>query len=238
MRPTRSRLMRRIEKTSRRNLVFSLLGIVILVFAVFKIGIPLLAQFSLFLGNLGNSAPETETEKTIFIQAPRLEPLPIATNSGSIKITGISLPEKEVETHINEELIGKATADKNGKFEIKSLKLQEGENNIKARVKDKEKFSEFSENVLVIFDNKPPILELTNPAPNQDFSKEQNKIEVKGKTEIESKVTVNGSRAIVDTNGNFSYTLALVDGENKIQVKAVDLAGNEVTIERTVTYSP
>lgn len=237
--PTRSRILRKIERKSKKNLVLAFLGIVVVVFAVFKIGIPLLAQISLFIENLRPPISEVQKESLNFLQAPFLDPLPIATNSSPIKLTGLAIPKKEVEIFVGQELVNKVTSSEDGKFEIPSLKLQEGENSLRARVKDNSQQSEFSEGLTIILDQKPPPLDVTNPTASQAFSKDQSKIEVKGKTEGETRVTINDSRAIVDSEGNFSYLFQLItSGENKIQIKAVDLAGNETVVERTVTFSP
>lgn len=235
--PSRSRLLRKIDKQSRKNFFLAFFGIVLVIFAVFKIGLPLLIQASLFIGNFSQT-PETKKENPPFLQAPSLSPLPNATNSATIKLTGLTTPEKEVEIFVNNELATKIIADEDGKFEIPDLKLLNGENILKARMIDDDQKSEFSESLTVIFNNKPPTLEITSPEPNQAFGKDQNKIEVKGKTDPDNQVMINDFRAIVDSNGNFSYFLKLSEGENKIQIKARDLAGNEIQAERKVTFSP
>lgn len=235
--PSRSRLLKKLDKQSRKNFYLAFLGIVLVIFAVFKIGIPLLVQASLFIGNF-NSTPETQKENPAFLQAPSLSPLPNATNSATIKLTGFATPEKEVEIFVNNELTTKINTDKDGTFEIPDLKLLNGENILKARMISDDRRSEFSESLTVTFNDKTPTLEITNPTDNQTFGKDQGKIEVKGKTDPDNQIMVNDFRAIVDSGGNFSYFLELSTGENKIQIKARNLAGNEIKVERKVTFSP
>lgn len=238
MRQTRSRLSRRIEKQSKRSTFLALLGIGIIVVAIFKFAIPLIAQLGIFLDNLNPADTETQQNSTSFLQSPRIDALPIATNSAVIKITGVGIPEKDVEVFVGEELINKITADIKGRFEIPDLRLRAGQNIIKARIRDNDNTSDFSDKQIVIFDNTPPFLEITSPSQNQNFGKDQNTIEVKGKTEKEAIVTVNDFRAIVESDGNFSYLLRLSAGENIVKVKAQDPAGEETQIERKITYSP
>lgn len=235
---SRSRLLRRIEKQSRKKLIFAFLGTVLILFVVLRVGIPALAQFSLFLGNLTSSPSETQNSGPSFVQTPSLDPIPLATNSSTIKLTGSAGQNLEVEVFVDNELINKIKTDQQGNFEISSLKLKEGQSTIKIRARDGEKSSDFSQNLTIVYDITPPTLEVTSPQDKQVFEKGQNSISIIGKTESQARVTVNDFRAIVDGEGNFSYTLVLSSGENKISIKSVDPANNQMQVEKTVTFSP
>ena len=65
--------------------------------------------------------------------------------------------------------------------------------------------------------------------------KSQN-ISVSGATDPGDSVSVNDRLAIVDKDGNFSYSLDLNSGDNKIKVVSSDPAGNQTTKELTVKY--
>ncbi|MGQ9582908.1 MAG: OmpL47-type beta-barrel domain-containing protein [Thermoplasmatota archaeon] len=60
---------------------------------------------------------------------------------------------------------------------------------------------------------------------------------VTGSVEPGSTVFVNGRLARVNPDGTFSMKIELSEGANKIEVKATDPAGNEMTESRTVTYN-
>jgi bacillopeptidase F len=100
------------------------------------------------------------------------------------------------------------------------------------------KESEFSNVLTVAFKSAPPSLNLDSPSDGQSFSKDQNTATVKGVTDPDVKVTVNGFWAITDSQGNFSYDLPLQNGDNKITVIATDMAGNKNEKDIKVTYSP
>jgi hypothetical protein len=51
-------------------------------------------------------------------------------------------------------------------------------------------------------------------------------------------VTVNGQIVVVNADGSFSAALTLAVGANTITVIATDLAGNQTTNSRTITYDP
>ena len=59
---------------------------------------------------------------------------------------------------------------------------------------------------------------------------------VKGKTTPKAEVFVNDKETIADSNGNFSVTLTLDEGDNPIVVLANDENGNEAEQELSVTY--
>lgn len=236
----RSRLLRQREKQSKKNLYLSILGIIFVVFFIFKLGIPLLVNFSLFVGGLKDKADVSENKvSNSFIATPVIDTLPTATNSAIIKVSGHALNAKSIKLYINDEFIEKTSVDSDGKFDFDNIELSKGENRIKAKSTiDNNKESDFSDAILISYKDKDPSLTVDSPKNDQFFSKDEDSIEIKGKTDPEVKVTVNGFWAIVDEAGNFSYNMRLENGENKIIVEALDEAGNKKTQELKVAYSP
>jgi hypothetical protein len=58
-----------------------------------------------------------------------------------------------------------------------------------------------------------------------------------GQAESGSRVLVNGLLAQVDADGYFTFDVALKEGSNKVQVVAIDKAGNTEQLTRTIDYS-
>ncbi len=85
---------------------------------------------------------------------------------------------------------------------------------------------------------KPPMLEVTNPAGNTTVTEE--KFEVRGKTEPDMFVTVNDEAVKVDGNGEFDVEITLSEGTNTIIVKArhPDNIGQDAVVIRNVEYEP
>jgi hypothetical protein len=133
--------------------------------------------------------------------------------------------------------VDKNPTQKDGSFSFKQT-LNQGGNTIKVKATENNKDSDFSQVSSVTFGNTPPNLKVDAPSDGQSFSKDQNKIEVKGSTDPQVKITVNDFWAIIDENNNFSYTLPLQNGDNLIKVKATDQAGNTTEKDIKVTYSP
>ncbi|MCL6096939.1 MAG: hypothetical protein M1444_04670 [Patescibacteria group bacterium] len=232
----RSRLSRRLENKSKKNILLSLLGIIILFVLLLKFGLPFLANISMLTSK--NQDNGTKNPKDTYISPPVLNPLFDATNSAEITVSGLASEKETVGLYINDELFDKVNTKEGGSFIFKNVKLDSGKNEIKARViiDDRQK-SDFSPSYTVIFNNKAPKLEVDSPTDNQSFSKDNKTIDVKGKTDPLARVTVNEFWAIVDDNGNFTYRLNLQNGDNEIKIQAIDEAGNKTEISKKVNYS-
>jgi hypothetical protein len=232
----RSRLSKRMEQKTKKNLALNVLGIILVTLLVFKFGVPLLVNFSLFLSGSKNKE-EVKVQNPSFIAPPVLDSFPEATASGDIIISGIASKDQAIDLYVNGDLIDTVKAGKDGGFIFKET-IKPGENIIKAKSSVNDKESNFSNTVITVFKNAAPSLNINSPTDGQSFSKDQNIANVRGKTDTDVKVTVNSFWAITDSNGNFSYSLPLQNGDNKIKIAATDLAGNKKELEIKVTYSP
>ncbi|MDP2585596.1 MAG: hypothetical protein Q8P29_01815 [Candidatus Levybacteria bacterium] len=231
----RSRLSKRMEQKTKKNLALSILGIILVVLLAFKFGVPFLVNFSLFLSGSQNKV-ETSIQGSSFIAPPVLDSFPEATTSAEVIISGIASKKQTVNLYINSYLVDTAKSGDDGKFSFRQT-IKPGENMIQAKSVVNEKESDFSNTIITAFKNAPPSLSLNSPTNEQSFSKDQNIANIRGTTDADVKVTINGFWAITDSNGNFSYNLPLQNGENGIRVEAIDVAGNQSVKEIKVTYS-
>jgi len=78
----------------------------------------------------------------------------------------------------------------------------------------------------------PPELIITNPAPDQIM--ESTKLEVKGKTELEARVFINGQEVFSGADGNFSKEINLKYGINTIKILAQKKYGRDAEVVRQV----
>jgi bacillopeptidase F len=233
-----SRLARNIERKTRKNLIFSIFGIIVVIFLVIKLGIPMLVNFSLMLSNQNDKATTTQTSSNpSFIAPPVLNPLPSATNSADLVISGTGNTGQNVRVYINNNLVDETPTKKDGSFSIDET-LKKGTSTIQAKSELNGKESDFSDSLTIVFNDTKPNLDLTSPSDGQTFSKDQNTAPVSGKTDPDVKITVNGFWAIVDDNNNFSYSLPLQNGDNQIKVIATDNADNTTEKDIKVTYNP
>jgi len=232
--------MVRIEekKSLKQAFFFVFLTILLIIFLIF-IGIPFLIKMVAFLGDIHSSKQKVEMEDSIIPMTPIID-LPFeATKSAKINLSGFTEQGLQVKLIVNKEIVQEAIADKNGAFLFSNISLHSGENKIKVQaISLSGKKSSLSLEKSVIFDDQAPELEIIFPKDKDKFFDKDKQINIKGKTEADVNVYANGRFSAADSNGDFSVGLNLKEGENKIQVKVKDKAGNEATKEITVTYIP
>jgi hypothetical protein len=233
----KSRLNKYNESRNKKTTILSIIGIVIILFLVLKFGLGILVSFSVFLSGGGNQNNNFQASNQInFIAPPLLNPIVTATNSANIIISGKTDKNNTVYLYINGAIVDHAQTQDNGTFNF-SETLNKGSNQIYAVAEYKNKRSESSDSFTVYFSNSQPALDVSAPSDGQSFNKDQNTVNVAGKTDPGVKVTVNGFWAVIDDNNNFSYTLPLQNGDNQIKILATDQAGNQNEKDLKVTYS-
>ena len=238
MRLRRSRLYKKLEKTSRKNLFFNLLGIVFLTVLLVKFGVPMIINLTLFVSKVGNSDTEiVKVDNASYIPPAILNPLSTATNSAKIVVSGTGSFDQTISLYVNNVKTDETKTKENGSFSF-AITLEEKENTIKVKVVSDQGQSDFSESLQISYKSSLPSLNIESPADGQSFSKEEKTVEVRGQTDPLVKVTVNGFRAVIDQYNNFFYNLPLKEGENIIKIVATDEAGNKTEKTLTVTYSP
>ena len=77
-----------------------------------------------------------------------------------------------------------------------------------------------------------PFLEVSGPSDQTSVSQEV--IKVEGKTDPESKVSINNQEVQVDLSGNFSQEIKLKDSANTINITSTSKNGKSTTQTRTV----
>ncbi len=90
----------------------------------------------------------------------------------------------------------------------------------------------------VSLDTTPPVLNISEPKAFTEIHTQL--VTVKGTTEKDAKVKVNGADVTVNLNtGAFEYTVTLINpGLNSIEVEATDIAGNATKSSIPVNYIP
>lgn len=183
--------------------------------------------------------PNNEAQTTTVAppRSPFLSSLPKYTKNKTVAVKGYAEEGVTVKLIVNGAEYGKNLADKEGSFIFDLVELIEGENQIFAvALNSASNPSAPSPTTTIVYKNKPPKLEIETPNENQSLIQKENGFLVSGLTDKDCLVTVNDHRAIVDLTGKFTLTVYLTEGINKIKILAKDQAGNEATVERTVTY--
>lgn len=227
-----SRLIQQEQKKAVKQSVFLLGASVVIVIVFIAFGLPLF--FSVFVKLFGGGASTNDNQFPP--QVPVLSAPVTATSSAQLPLTGYTESEAEVTIVRNGEQLETITADEAGSFEI-TIQLEKGNNDIALFAKRGEQESDLSRTYTVLLDTEKPKIELQEPQENQEFqSRTQQNITVKGKTDIDAKVLLNGRTVYPSDDGTFSTTYQLQEGENVLTFIAQDEAKNETKIERKVKF--
>lgn len=230
----RSRLSKTLENNSKKTMTLSIIGILVIIALLALFGIPILERLAQ-LTSRDDSKSQTE-EETIVVLPPYLDIPFEATNSAEITVTGTVDEGDSVKLYNNGKLVGEENIE-DGAFEFTGVELREGDNQLKAKAILKKEESRFSETLTVQLRKEAPKLAIDYPQEGQSIgNKDGNRLQIEGSTDPNVTVTINGFKTIVNAEGKFKYTLQVQGGENKLQVVAVDDAGNKTEMERKFNY--
>jgi hypothetical protein len=234
-----SRLNRNAEKQSRKQFILFGIGTVIIIFLLIQFSGSILSLFgNIIFGIRGDENQLSQTnqiDEVLF--APSLNNIPNATSSAQIDISGTaSYEDGRIILYINDREVDSTKLGNDQSFTFKKVSLRSGENRIKVYYSINNRQSDFSQEYVVIRSSEKLELEITSPSDGTTFKKADKRINVSGKTDPNSSVSVNGFRAVVNSEGEFSYLLELNEGDNKIIVESTNEAGIKVQKEITVKY--
>lgn len=224
-----SRLTRFQEKKSRRGALIYLLLSVVFVFAMVRWGVPGFIQ--LLAWWTGADKPTTITSSLkVRPQTPALTPLPEATFSAKIKVSGVAQPGVKVRlisNGINKDVLD---VENDGRFVFESVALLPGKNILGVQAVNKTDLESDIAQAEIFLDQQTPEMEISEPADESDFfGQTQKNIQIVGTMKERGEIDINGNFVVVSSNGDFNYRYSLTPGMNEITVTATDTAGNKTT---------
>lgn len=230
-----SRRKRHTIKAQQRKLKILLGFILIFIILLPLFGFKALVGFSMLLEKRNNTDTQT-SETSAIILPPILDPIPEATNSSKLIISGTAQSNAEVYIYRNNEKVQKETADHDGLFST-TITTHTGENVIYAKQASEDgAMSDSSQKRTTLLITSSPVLTITSPGKNDTKSGDDDTVVVEGTTDSDMRVTVNDRVVVVSKDGSFSYPFSLDEGENKLIIVATDRAGNQTKETRIVTY--
>lgn len=219
------------KKLLRQTVFFGGVAVIIVMTFIFVIVPGFLAIVDRLLG----TNPFQE-EDSFPPQVPIIAPPVSATNSASLKLTGYGEAESEVTLVLNGFKSGSVVISEDGTFEL-NLNLEEGENTIELYSTDAAgNESNTTKTYVTTLDTENPELVIEQPEDGATLVGTTNQnYEIKGTTQPGSKVYINERLVLPNSDGEFSHRFRLAEGENKLEIRSVDQAGNETQQEITVT---
>lgn len=228
----------RLAKTEQKKIfqqTLLIIGAAIAVVIIFLFVIlPAVIRLAVNLseGTIGFEEQDTVPPQTPIVSAP-----PQATTESLVTISGFGEAGSTVRLVVNGAQAEQTTVDEEGAFAI-DVGLEPGENTVTAySIDPAENESGLSPEFTIISDNQAPEIVLTSPEDGQEFVSKQNQsITVEGTTEPDAFVFINGRRYRADEEGAFSASVRLSEGDNELQLRAEDQAGNETELTLTVSF--
>lgn len=231
-----SRMKRFEEKRLRTRLILVTVGTLTLFLVLGVFGIRILIGLSVLIDQSRGNDTTRSTTRALVIP-PYIDPLPLATSSGRLVITGRGQEKANIILYVNDQESKKTRVADDGTFIISSISLAEGNYTIKAKAEDVGgKLSDFSNSIRTTIKRRPPALEVTKPTDGATHTGEDNLFSVEGNTEEDVDIRINDRFVVVRTDGSFAYPFPLDEGDNTLTIKAIDRAGNKTEIIRKVTY--
>lgn len=234
-----TRVSSRLAKSQQKQL---LRQTIIYVVAAIALGLAFIffilpRSINLFFTLTGGNQAALENTSDVPPQVPAFSAPPPATASASITLSGFGEAKSEVVLVVNGQQQTTQRVNDEGAFTI-DAQLSEGENQIAAFARGQNgQESSVSRTYSIVRDNQAPTLELEQPQDGQVIELARNQtMTIKGKTEPGSQLQVNGRSLYVNSDGTFSGSYQLQEGENKLEFTARDQAGNQTQKTISVTF--
>lgn len=235
----RSRLVKQENKRIVRQTILIVTGTLAFLIFFLVIGFPALIKLAINLGNAKSTSILSVQEDKLPPLPPQLNPLPEATTSATITVSGNAEPGTVVHLFLNSNKLAENTADNQGAFVFSDVRLDEGANHFIATATDTAgNQSQQSPPQTIVVDDKPPELTISAPSDGAKINGILNQlIDVSGSTDAESQVTLNGRQLVVTGDGSFTTKYQLQEGDNQLKFTAIDPAGNKTETEIKVNFS-
>lgn len=222
-----SRLERvKSRKAGKQGIVYLVMALCLIIITVIW-GLPAVARLTGYLVRNEDNALTIDEERPT---PPIFSDIPEATYSAQVRIAGFAQPGLEVILFINGAEYERKLVAESGTFTFDRVNLSEGENAAYAYTSTLHELqSEQSKTYIILLDMTKPIVTIDSPKEGEVMSGQSQRIAtfVGTVNEPGSKVYIGERMVIVQAEGKFSTPYQLVEGDQEIQIKAVDRAGNE-----------
>jgi len=181
--------------------------------------------------------PNRQVQVSTIVTTPSLINFKSLTNLNSLNLEGAAAPNSKVDLYVNDNFYSSQSSDDKGLFIFSDVGIIKGTNIIKLQAENRNGVkSSFSQNYQVDFDDTKPEIKEINLQNNQVIKNLNQNIKIIGEVSEQSEIEINGRRVSSVLGNKFEYLLGLDEGEELIEIKIKDLAGNEQVKKYNVVY--
>jgi hypothetical protein len=229
-----SRLARRqSKKIARQSMLMIGLAIAGLLLFIFII-MPQAIQ--LFFRIFGSGNLDFVQADSVPPQVPVLSLLPEATKESTLELKGYGEAGSDVVVVRNGEEVGRSEVNSEGQFTY-NLELIDGDNLMGIYGIDDADNQSTSRSFLIVRDTEAPMLAFEDLEDDrQILLRENQNLQIRGETEPDSQLTLNDRSVYVKSDGTFSTSFYLNEGDNQLKFVVTDLAGNRTEREVRVNF--
>jgi len=233
-----SRLERvRSKRASKQGATYLILAVgLILVTLIW--GLPAIARITQYFTQ-DDTSPTLGNEQRP--TPPIFSDVPESTYSAQVRIAGFAQPGLEVVLYLNGAEFARKFVAESGTFVFEDVSLTDGVNTAYAyTTTPRELLSEQSKNYTIILDKTKPKVALDKPSEGQVFRGQAERIaEFSGSVdENGSKVYIGERMVILQADGRFTLPYQLVEGDQEVEIRAIDKAGNESEMSIKLRWEP
>lgn len=235
---TRSRLERVRSRRAGKQGVFYLFLAACLVVGMIGWGLPGVARLT---GYLMKSEELPAVSSELRPTPPIFSDIPEATYSAKVRIAGFAQPGLDVILYLNGAEYERKLVSESGTFSFDKVILDEGENLAYAYTSTAHGLeSEQSKAYTIVVDTTKPTVTIDTPPDGSVFrGQAQRIVNIEGGiNEENSRVFIGERMVIVQAEGKFSLPYQLIEGDQEIQIKGVDRAGNESVSSLKLRWEP
>lgn len=233
-RRTSSRLARKQKKTLKRQSALMIIASIGFVIIFFFVLMPRLVN--LFFNIVGTGEISFEDKDQFPPQIPIISTRLEATTSSEVILSGYGEAESELVVVVNGEEQDRFKIDENGEFEIKAI-LTEGENLIVVYGIDEDENESETREISITVDTEAPTLLINDLEDDKQIELKKNQnLKIEGTTEVGSNLKLNDRSIYIDSEGNFSTSFYLNEGDNTLKFVVTDQAGNKIERELKIGF--
>lgn len=221
----------------QKKLMRNLIGIFVLVL----IGVLSLSVFAPKIGYLFGLVSRHRNEEGYIpntkVATPSFKDMPLAVNKTQITLSGYAQAGTTIKLYVNGPEKGRTSAAADGIFTFTEIALNEGKNTLFARAEDgKGNESDNTETFIILYDKNAPKIEELSPKDGDTVRNLDKRINITGKINEKAMIWVNGKTAVQKEDFSFEFLLGVDEGNVKIKIEVIDIAGNKTDNEITVKY--